>query len=134
MPLTFIPVALGCHACLLFEEFAEKAAVGEPQMVGNLYDLPIGVAQHYLRFGNEGPVNPILCSFSPDLLDDRAEISWRETNAVGIIVKGMGFLHMLIDQTYEPVEYFLLMGHSFGLPLFLSFQAKVEEGEQRTYV
>ena len=52
--------------------------------IGYLFQGKVGMAQSDFYLRNERAVNPFLCCYAADLMNDSAEVSLAEAEAVGI--------------------------------------------------
>jgi len=74
----------GGEARHALEELGEERRVGEVHLVADGGDGLVGVHQVNLDAGDQGVVDPLLATLAAHLLDDGAQVAWREAQPGGI--------------------------------------------------
>ena len=92
------------------EIFAEEGVVGKVQLVGNLRDGFVGVAQEDFGGCDDSTINPIFGGHSAGRGDDGAKVSSSDAELIGIEVKLTMLTAMSVDQCDEALEDLMLSG------------------------
>ena len=117
MLLQALAVFVGSHACFALEVLAEKGRIGEVEVFGDLVHGLVGVHQVHLDSDDERLVNPSFGGETASLTDDGTEVTFGETQALGVVTDLMLLGTVLVDELNEAVEDGLVSGTVERLPI-----------------